>query len=241
MDTHSEKFKMRLGAFIVGGLFLFIIAIFVIGKQKNLFNPVFRISTTFSNVSGLNVGNNIRFSGINVGIVDHIVIMNDSTVRVDMLIRNEVRQFIKSDGEVAIGSEGLIGDRLLTIGQGSTDSPMVKVGQELPSSEPVETDAIMASLQVTAGNAEVVSKQLAEIMYKVNNGNGILSKLIQDSTMAFNLDQTMLNLKTSTKGLDENMQAAKHNFLFKGYFKKLEKAKEKKKADAKAAEANPSK
>ena len=232
MDTHTQKFKIRLGLFIAGGLVLFVLAVFVIGKQKNLFNPVYKLNATFENVSGLQVGNNVRFSGINVGIVDKITIINDSTVKVDMLIRKEVRQFIKSDCDVGIGSEGLIGDRLLTIGQGSTDSPSATAGQELPSTEPVETDAIMASLQVTAGHAEVISAQLAEIMYKVNNGNGVLSKLIQDSTMAFNLDQTMLNLKTSTKGLDENMQAAQHNFLLKGYFKKKEREKEKKKKEA---------
>jgi len=231
MDTHSEKFKVRLGAFVAGGLILFILAVFVIGKQKNLFNPVFKLTAVFSNVSGLQVGNNIRFAGINVGIVDNIIIINDSSVKVNMLIRKNVKQFIKTDCQVGIGSEGLIGDRLITITEGSSDAPMVKEGQELVSSEPVETDAIMASLQVTAGHAEVISQQLAEIMYKVNNGNGILSKLIQDSTMAGNLDATMLNLRKSTRGLDENMEAAKHNFLLKGYFKKQEKAKEKKLKD----------
>ncbi len=237
MDTHSEKFKIRLGAFIAGGILLFVLAVFVIGKQKNLFNPVFKLTAIFSNVSGLQVGNNIRFAGINVGIVDNIIIINDSSVRVNMLVRKNVMEFIKADCQVGIGSEGLIGDRLITITEGSSDAPMVKDGQELTSSEPVETDAIMASLKVTAGNAEVISKQLAEIMYKVNNGNGILSRLIQDSSMAVNLDATMLNLRKSTKGLDENMQAAKHNFLFKGYFNKLEKAKEKKEIDAQDAKA----
>jgi phospholipid/cholesterol/gamma-HCH transport system substrate-binding protein len=241
MDTHSEKFKIRLGAFIAGGLTLFILAVFVIGKQKNLFNPVFKLTATFHNVSGLRVGNNIRFSGINVGIVDKIAIINDSMVSVNMLIRKEVKEFIKTDCQAGIGSEGLIGDRLLTITQGSSDAPVVKEGQELSSNEPVETDAIMASLQVTAGHAEVISDQLAEIMYKVNNGNGILSRLIQDSTMAINLDATMLNLRKSTKGLDENMQAAQHNFLLKGYFKKKEKEKEKKAKDADAKASNTSK
>ena len=232
MDTHSEKFKIRLGAFVAGGLVLFILAVFVIGKQKNLFNPVFKLTAVFSNVSGLQVGNNIRFAGINVGIVDNIKIINDTSVKVNMLIRKNVREFIKTDCQVGIGSEGLIGDRLITITEGSSDAPVVKDGEQLVSREPVETDAIMASLQVTASNAEVISKELAEIMYKVNNGNGILSRLIQDSTMAVNLDATMLNLRKSTKGLDDNMQAAKHNFLFKGYFNKLEKEKEKKAKDA---------
>ncbi len=90
MDTHTQKFKIRLGLFIAGGLALFVFAIFIIGKQKNLFNPVFEISANFKNISGLQVGNNIRFSGINVGTVDNINIMNDSTIKVDMMIRKEV-------------------------------------------------------------------------------------------------------------------------------------------------------
>ena len=239
MEQHSQKYKIRLGLFVAGGLAIFILAIFIIGKQKNLFNPVFKLTTTFYNVSGLQVGNNIRFSGINIGTVDNIHIINDSTVRVDMMIRKEVHQFIKSDCEVAIGSEGLIGDKLITITQGSPDAPLAKEGQELSSSEPVETDAIMASLEVSAANAEIITYQLAEIMIKINGGQGTLGRLIQDTTIAENLNQTIVNLKTSSKGLDENMKAVKHNFLFKGYFKKKAKAAEDKKeeaADEKAAE-----
>jgi phospholipid/cholesterol/gamma-HCH transport system substrate-binding protein len=228
MEPHSQKYKVRLGLFVAGGLAIFVLAIFIIGKQKNLFNPVFKLTATFYSVSGLQVGNNIRFSGINVGTVDNIHIINDSTVRVDILIRKEVHQFIKTDCQVAIGSEGLIGDKLLTITQGSTDAPLAKEGQELVSTEPVETDAIMASLQVTAQNAEIITQQLAEIMIKINKGKGTMGRLIQDTTIAENLNQTIVNLKTSSKGLDENMKAAKHSILFKGYFKKKAKAAEQK-------------
>jgi phospholipid/cholesterol/gamma-HCH transport system substrate-binding protein len=232
METYTQKFKVRLGLFIAGGLAIFILAIFIIGKQKNLFNPVFKLTSTFYNVSGLQVGNNIRFTGINVGTVDNIRIINDSTVQVDMLIKKDVKQFIKSDCEVTIGSEGLLGDRLIIITQGSSGTSVVQEGQQLNSHEPVEMDAIMASLMITAGNASIISNQLAEIMTKVNSGTGTLGRLLRDSTIAGNLNQTMVNLKNSSKGLDENMNAAKENFLLKGYFKRKEKAAEKTKENA---------
>jgi len=235
MEMHTDQFKVRLGLFVAGGLALFILAIFIIGKQKNLFNPVYSLNATFYNVSGLQVGNNIRFSGINIGTVDNITIINDSTVKVDMSIKREVKKFIKKDSEVAIGSEGLIGDRLLIITQGSTNAPLAMEGQQLASKEPVETDAIMASLKVTAGNAEIISLQLAEIMTKINGGNGTLGRLIQDTAIAENLNQTIVNLKKSSKGLGENMEAAKHNFLFRGYFKKKEKVEEQKAEEKKTS------
>ena len=232
MEKHSTKFKVRLGLFIAGGLMIFIVAVFIIGRQKNLFVPVYKLTTTFFNVSGLEVGNNIRFSGINVGTVDNITIINDSTVQVDMLMQKSVQKFIKSDCEAAIGSAGLIGDRILVITQGSSDAAPAKDGQYSLSKEPIETDAIMATLQVTVNSAAIVATQLAQIMVKVNSGSGTLGRFIQDSTIAENINQTIVNLKKSSKGLDENMHAAKENFLFRGYFKRKEKEAEKIKADS---------
>jgi phospholipid/cholesterol/gamma-HCH transport system substrate-binding protein len=232
MESHTTKFKVRLGLFIAGGLIIFVVAVFIIGRQKNLFVPVYNLTTTFYNVSGLQVGNNIRFSGINVGTIDNIKIINDSTVKVDMLIQKNVQQFIKEDCEATIGSAGIIGDRILIITQGSSNAALAKDGQQIASKEPIETDAIFASLQVTADNAAIISFQLAEIMTKVNSGSGTLGRLLQDSTIAENINQTIVNLKQSSKGLDENMNAAKENFLFRGYFKRKIKAAEKVKLDS---------
>jgi len=244
MEKHTQKFKVRLGLFIIGGLVIFVIAIFLIGKQENLFDPVFKINTTFNNVSGLEVGSNIRYSGITVGTVDNITIIDDTTVRVDMLIKTSVQQFIKNDCEAGIGSSGIIGDRILIITQGSSDAPLVKEGAYIVSKEPVETDAIMESLQITADNAAIISFELAAIMISINSGKGTLGRLIQDTTIAENLDRTIVNLRKSSKGLDENMNAAKENFLFKGYFNRKQKEAEQfskdslatKEAERKAAE-----
>ncbi|MFZ3272877.1 MAG: MCE family protein, partial [Lutibacter sp.] len=136
------------------------------------------------------------------------------------------------DCKVAIGSEGIIGDRVLIIAQGSSETQPVKSGQFLASVEPVETDAIIASLGVTSQNAEIISGQVIEILYDINQGKGTLGMLIQDSAMAKSLNSTMGNLQKSSKGLNENMEAAKSNFLLRGYFKKKEKEAEKKKEEA---------
>ena len=212
MDTHTQNFKYRLGLFIAGGITLFVLAIFVIGKQKNLFNPVFKLTSTFHNISGLQVGNKVSFSGINVGTVDDIFIINDSSVRVDMLIKKDVWQFIKSDCKVMLGSEGIIGDKNIIIMQGSSDAPLAKEGQSLISKEPIETNAIMAKLDATADNAKIISRQLSEITFNINRGNGTISRLIQDSIMAENLNQTIANLNRFSKGLkgsDETMASLK--------------------------------
>ena len=236
MDTTSQGYKIRLGVFILLGMLLFAAVLIIIGRKNNLFTPVFSISASFNNVSGLQTGNNIRFSGITIGTVDDITIVNDSTVKVVLVIKSSVRNFIKADSKAVIASDGFIGDKLVIISQGSSESPIVKEGQLLESEEPVETGEIMASLQISAANAEVITEQLAEVMVKVNSGNGTLGRLIQDPTIANNLSQTMQNMKTSSQGLTENMEAAKENFLLKGYFNRKKKAAAKKAAERKATE-----
>ena len=201
----SPAFKVRLGLFVTGGFILLILAIFLIGRQKNLFNPVFKLTTTFYNVSGLQVGNNVRFSGINIGTVENIKIINDSTIQVGIIVKEDVQQFIKTDCLAAIGSEGIIGDRVLIITQGSSNAQAVKDGQKLLSSEPVEMDAIVASLQISAVNAEVVTKQLAEIMTDVNHGKGTVGRLIQDSTIAENISDIIINFKDISTGAEEKL------------------------------------
>jgi phospholipid/cholesterol/gamma-HCH transport system substrate-binding protein len=213
MATHSQNFKVRLGLFIAGGLTIFVIAIFIIGKQQNLFNPVFKVTTNFFNVSGLQVGNNVRFSGINVGTVDNIRIINDSTVQVNLLIRKDVQQFIKADSEATITSEGIIGDRVIMITQGSFEADMAQDGQHLKSIEPIETDAIMANLQSSAINADVITKQLAEIMVNINTGEGVVGRLIQDTIMAENINMTIANLKKSSEGIDETIEMTRVNLF----------------------------
>jgi len=228
MESKKSNFIVWLGVFVALGTALFVGGIFVIGKQKNMFNPVYRLSAHFYNVSGLQVGNKVRFSGINVGTVDRIAILNDSTVKVEMLIRSEIQKFIKSDCDASIGSEGIIGDRVLNISQSEGHAPIAKAGSRLKASEPIETDAIMASVQLSVDNVALITKDFSEISYNINKGKGTLARLIRDPSLAKDLGQTMTNLKKSSKGLDENMEAAKHNFLFRGFYKRKERrAKEK--------------
>jgi phospholipid/cholesterol/gamma-HCH transport system substrate-binding protein len=67
---------------------------------------------------------------------------------------------------------------------------------------------------------------MAEIMTGINSGKGTIGKLLQDSTIAENINQTIFNLKKSSKGLNENMNAAKESWFLRGYFNKLEQEKQ---------------
>lgn len=225
----------KLGMFVIGALVVFAATIFFIGKQKNLFGSTFRIQANFKNVSGLTVGNNVRFSGINIGTVDEVQLVSDSSVVVSMTIEKEVQKFIKTDAKASIGSDGLMGDKVLTISPGTHSKKMIQENEKIGSIASIEMDDIMRSAKVTMENASVITQELAQFTFDMNNGKGTISRLMTDEKLANSLDKTMNNLQKSSKGLNENMEAAKHNFLLRGYFKKKQKAEEKKQEEIEKA------
>jgi phospholipid/cholesterol/gamma-HCH transport system substrate-binding protein len=231
----NSGLKWKLGIFIIVGLTVLVFGLYFIGKQKNIFVSVFPLKAIFNNVSGLKVGNNIRFGGIAVGTVDGIQLLTDTSVMVNMNIKSEVRKFIKRDAVANIGTEGLMGDRVVFISPGNSNQELVRNNEVLAARAPVETDQILAGLKTSADNAANITQQLSEVAYKVNHGHGIIARLLGDSSLGNNLNTTMVNLKKGSAGLNENMEAAKHNFLLKGYFKKKKKDEDKKIIEAKEA------
>jgi len=123
----ESGFTWKLGMFVVIALVLFIFTIYFVGKQKNLFGSTIHLRAQFKTVSGLKVGNNIRFSGINVGTVDDITLITDTSVMVDLVIKKKMySKFIKTDAKASIGSDGLMGDKVLTISPGSNSKCLRK-------------------------------------------------------------------------------------------------------------------
>ena len=259
----ESGFTWKLGMFVVIGLAMFIATIYFVGKQKNLFGSTFHLKTKFKTVSGLKEGNNVRFSGINVGTVNSIELVTDTSVLVTLLMKKEVQQFIKTDAEASIGSDGLMGDKVLTISPGTVTNSPVKNNDLIVSKSPIEMVDLMGSLKTSVDNAGIITAQLAVFTSNMNNGKGALSKLISDETFSNSLqgtltnlqnstnqfakfttnlnegnlggrlDSTMANLQSGTKGLSDNMDAVKNSFLLRGYFKKQKKAEAKKQADLK--------
>ena len=195
-DTGSN---WKLGMFVIVGLILFTVTIYFVGKQQNLFGSTFNLKSKFKTVSGLKVGNNVRFSGINVGTISEIQLVNDSTVVVVLVIEEDVQKFIKTDAMASIGSDGLMGDKVLTISPGSSSNQVIKDNAFIESKSPLEMEDLMKSVKTSVDNAGLITAQLAEFSYKMNNGDGTLSKLMNDKEFANSLKKTLLNLEASTK------------------------------------------
>lgn len=238
MENKNTKNNIRLGIFVTFGLLLFIAAIYFIGDKQHLFSKTIRISGLFKDISGLQIGNNVRFSGINVGTIDDIVIISDSMVKVDMVLEKKTQKFIKRDAIAVIGSEGLMGNKVLNITPGTSNQKMIQDNGILNTRQLVSMDDIMIKMDSVAENAVYITADLKGILGNMHAGKGVLGKLFMDESMANTVDQTMTNVKNSTGTLNEDLEALKSNFLFKkGFKKKDEEAKKALEAKVKEAEA----
>ncbi|MCF8303962.1 MAG: MlaD family protein [Bacteroidales bacterium] len=195
--------NIRLGFFIIVGLILFILAIYYLGSQKNLFGSRIEIGARFHNVEGLRVGNNVLLSGINVGNVKSINIINDSTIRVDLLIDKDVQGFIKKDSKVSIGSAGLLGDKNVYISYGSPNAQMVEEGDVLPTATTASMDDMFSQVKETSMRANQIAKDLSSILSKINKGKGDLGKILHDTVLYHQLSTATSNLRRASEEVDE--------------------------------------
>lgn len=200
--------NIKLGAFVTVGIALFIVAIYLIGNEKNMFGDTFELNALFGNVNGLQSGNNVRFSGINVGTVEEVIITNDSTIEVRMIIESDVRKYIKKDAIASIGSDGLMGNMLVNISPGNGNRPPVENNDYILSYSRIKTDDILNTLSMTNENAALLVSDLLKITQNINEGKGTFGALLVDTVLTEALRQTILQLNNAaynTEQISDNL------------------------------------
>ena len=196
---NTASSNAQLGVFIIIGLAFLLIALYLIGSNQNLFDQTFEVHANFYNVNGLTKGNNVRFSGIDVGTIKKVEIISDTSVKVTMVIKNSVHPFIKKSSLASVGTDGLMGNKLVNISNSSHASgEMVSEGDMLVSIKPVETDAMLRTLDMTNQNLFQITSDLKRITQKIKNSNSLWS-LLMDSTLAKNVKQSISNIRSTTQ------------------------------------------
>lgn len=194
--TTSENLK--LGIFVVFGTILLVIAAYLIGNRQNMFGKTFTVSAVFKNANGLQKGNNVRFSGINVGTVKAIEMINDTTIKVNMIIDENMLGHIRKDAIATIGSDGLVGSMILNIIPGKGTADMIEPNDELESFSRIATQDMLSTLNTTNENAAMLTADLLKVTQSLTKGKGTMGRLLNDTIMATDLRQTITNLKNAS-------------------------------------------
>ena len=212
----------RLGAFIVGTLLIFAMGVFLVGNREFLFKSTYHLKANFDNVKGLNKGAEVRVGGIHEGTVKRIDLppRPDEEVTVVMDLDTGTRDIVKKDSVASIRSEGLVGDKYVEISFGSKDAERVKDWDTIGSLPPQDisdlikkTDVLLDTANGAMQNVQGATSNLKSISSKINQGQGTVGALVNDKTI-------YENAKAGTTAFQEDMEALKHNFLLRGFFKK---------------------
>lgn len=189
--------NIRLGMFVVVGTALLISALYMVGDKQNLFGSTFTISARFYNVDGLMAGNNVRFSGIDVGTVKSVEIINDSSVNAVMIIEEDIRPFIKKNALASVGTDGLMGNKLININSVKEASACVDEGDILVTVRPIETDEMVRTLNATNENMKAITSNLRTITDRITSKNTLWS-LLMDTVVADNVKAAIVSIKIAS-------------------------------------------
>ncbi len=195
MKREEVRRNTRLGIFVITGILLFLFAIFYVGSEQSLFNANFPLRANFVDVNGLQKGNNVWLSGVKVGTVREVNIIDNSMVQIEMRIDQKLRQFIKEDALASISSEGFVGNTIVVIEPGSSpqavaDNAIIRTGQQ------TSTQDMMNALQTTAENITNITHELRQIMQEAGK-EGTLGSLLTDTTLGPEIKLTIDNIQTT--------------------------------------------
>ena len=205
--------QLRLGIFTVVGIVMFIGCIYYMGSLRHMFQKTFTLSAVFTDAKGLRPGNNVTFSGINVGTVERIELISDSTVRVFFVIEKDTRRFIRRDAVALISSEGLMGNKTVAITGGTPMAPMVVDNDEIKSDNGIKWDQVAKNFEGAGANTEMITRDLAQIVSSVNGGEGTLGALLKDTVFARQFKEAVVNLHAGTQEFNEILAKVKTDMV----------------------------
>ena len=205
-QIEQRKHEIRVGLTLIIGILIIIFVILAVGNQHGILGNRYHLYVQMSRVNGLQTGAPVRLNGVYVGSVTQVNFSDDLTeqkVQISLELFKDIQDRIRSDSKAHIGTLGLLGDKYVAITMGSPDNPILKEGDELQGSDPLDIEVlidegvdILSSLKTSVNNMNLVTG-------KLKRGEGTLGLLLNETSLYFTLD-TLLNdfliLSQSIKG-----------------------------------------
>jgi phospholipid/cholesterol/gamma-HCH transport system substrate-binding protein len=194
MEEDETKQRVKLGIFVVAGVVIFLVATIFLGSASNLFSRTFAVSAIFKNVEGLKEGDKVWLSGVQIGTISKVRIVVVGEVVVSMALKEKQNEFIRDNATASIGSDGLIGNRIVVIQPGNSPQA-IQDGDTINAVSPADTQELINIAKEIGENTRTITLDLKAISGKINNGQGIIGELIDDGQFAQELRLTVQNLK----------------------------------------------
>lgn len=201
MESEDIKKTIKLGGFVIGGVVIFLTALFYLGREGNLFNKTFVISAIFKNVEGLKEGDNVWLSGVKIGMVKQVQIISEGQVIVQLALKDKQNEFIRNDATAFIGSDGLVGNKIVVIRPGVANQ-IIHDQDTINALSPTDTQELFNIAKEVGVNARSISNDLKLISERLNKGEGIFGELLHDGAISNDIRKTVKSLEMTGKNAD---------------------------------------
>lgn len=198
MDSQEAKQNIKLGTFVIAGVALFLAVLFYLGRENNFFNKTFTVSAIFKNVEGLKEGDNVWLSGVKIGTVKKVSIMDEGKVIVSLSLKEKQNNFIKKDATANIGSDGFIGNKIVVIRPGSA-SETIHDNDTIKSFSPTDTQELFNLAKDVGTDIKSITADLKVTTAKINAGEGVIGELLNEGEMAKELRASMSAIRKATE------------------------------------------
>jgi phospholipid/cholesterol/gamma-HCH transport system substrate-binding protein len=202
MSTKNTR-AVTVGIFIFLALGIFIAGVLTLGGQRKTFADTIETKAIFNDVNGLQPGNNIWFAGVKIGTVKDIKFNQYGQVEVGLNIEEKSKQFIRSDAKAKVGTDGLIGNKIIVLYGGTQQAPSVKEGDIFRVDSAVGMDEMMNTLQANNKNLLDITNDFKVVSKRIAEGQGSIGKLINDESLANALQAAVVSLNRATTNAAE--------------------------------------
>jgi phospholipid/cholesterol/gamma-HCH transport system substrate-binding protein len=222
------KRELKVGIFVVFGLGLLALSVFLIGDTRDLWEAKARYNTAFNNVAGLKPGAPVRMGGVDIGSVVSVGLGEsggDTRIFVRMAIGRKDARRIHVDTVASVGNKGLLGDKMIELSVAPSDSTPLPPGVLIASVEPADVLAsanriVNASVEAieditplakALGNPKLAAdiqgsaSAVHELLDATVHGDGTVHRLFFDHREADEVDQLLANLTRLSSKLDATL------------------------------------
>lgn len=198
MNESPNKRAVIVGVFVIVGLVFLLSGVLIVGNLRETFNRKMELISLFDDISGLQPGNNIWFSGVKIGTVSSLNFHGKSQVEVDMNVAIKAQKYIRKDAKVKISSDGLIGNKILVIYGGTEGFAEVEDGDTLSVEKTFTSEDMINTAQENNKNILAITNDVKAITKKLAAGEGTLGKLLNDSLIYTNINTTIVSLQKAS-------------------------------------------
>jgi phospholipid/cholesterol/gamma-HCH transport system substrate-binding protein len=207
------------GIFVLAGVAILVVIVFIIGGKDKTFEHSLTANAVFADVNGLAKGSNVWYSGVKIGVVKKVSFVENG-VAVNFTIEEDVQKKIRKDTKVKLGSDGLIGNKIIVLYGGTPASPEIESGNTLQVENGIGTEEMMATLQGNNKNLLDITNDLKVVSKALAEGKGTIGKLLNDPTINNTLQTTMASLSragSNAQALTANLSEFSKKIINKGY------------------------